>query len=267
MLGNCPISPPEGWGSQKPPTGVGLDRSHSLTRDLEAFWALNEAAGNRILDAARRRVGIGSGTSWTGTPHGVGLMFPGSSTYVSIPQMRAPDNTHDFSMWAKVLFNSTGAGQLLIELNAASTIGAGLGITASRKLAMYYRGEQVGAYGNAVLPSGQWYTVAIVYSAETGKVSFFVNGRLDTSVAVGTFDAGTVTGFMGKAFYGDYYLSGTLAAVGYWRRQLTATELENLHVLPYCLFESGGLMAAPSGSRPLIENSLASGTQLLGAVV
>ena len=50
MLNSLLIAPPGGWGLQKPPLGVPIDRSHPLSRGLAAGYIFNDASGAGATD-------------------------------------------------------------------------------------------------------------------------------------------------------------------------------------------------------------------------
>ena len=84
MYGTCPISPPGGWGSQKPPLGAPIGRGAPIARGTAVYWLTNECAGGSLNDVSGwKNRGILSGPRWTASDIGSALYFNGTTDYIT----------------------------------------------------------------------------------------------------------------------------------------------------------------------------------------
>jgi hypothetical protein len=288
MLATCSISPPEGWGSQKPPAGVSIDRGHPLSRGLNSFFAFNEVAGSRVIDpasgffgsiqnanlsAARCASAIGPVVTLDGVDDRILLNGPAVSA------------TSPFSVCMLVYLNSFNGGFptggfpccariATKDSSLAWWIAFGDASLGSAFQGLTFGSSSVWACRKTDTPYATllnvWKHVAVVYNGmgagTAGNFRGFLDGKELATTNAGGYGAApaNVTELSGSESYAHW--NGKIAYFGLWNRALTAQEVLEQYTRPYCMFEAGIPLAADSLGRPLIDGSLASDTPLLGAL-
>ena len=93
------------------------------------------------------------------------------------------------------------------------------------------------AFGNQVIPTGNWTMVTLTYSVSKQQISFYVNGTLDTQASnIPTPNANTAVDMLiGKNSYNDpsgftpfYFIQGKLDDIRMYKRLLSSNDIQKL---------------------------------------
>lgn len=291
MFGNSPISPPGGWGSQKPPTGVVIDRAHPLAKDLTGFWGMNEGCGSSIIDASgRENTGRLVGARFAANQRGSCLAFNGSSDYVDVGTLghfgSSIGKGVTISAWLQSSVTTSvmavcgtarteaGTSAIVLRLNArhdATLFTGGIRLAIADASTRFLI---AGVNTNTGVTNGKPHHVCATASPLTNTINTYVDGvsrpivyaYQQSPIAFDNFTYALSLGAFHQAGTISQFFNGHLGHVAIFSRVLSASEVAQLYREPFCMFESGGPIAALSGCRSLIDGSLASGTQLSGAV-
>jgi hypothetical protein len=257
------IAPPGGWGLQKPPPGVGIDRTHPLGKSLWAYWAFNSGAGKTLADAGGfARHALIVGPQWVSTDRGPALDFNGTAGYAELP------------------IGGPGLGDITISawFNARSAGGAGTGriIEVNGNTILYVTSTMINftSDGNNTILSaapasamlGLRHHVVVRRNA-AGTAWLYCDGRLIGTGSSGTPTAsGTKLNIGDKATHGTRVFDGQLDAVALWTEMIpAAAALTTLYREPYCMFGRGG--AWFPAAVPMYSGSLAAVAKRLTAVL
>ena len=273
MLGNCPISPPFGWGAQKPPPGVGIDWSHPLARGLRWFVPFNEGAGLTASDVVSALRGVLTNEpSWTGSR---GVAFDGANDRVDFSPIFNPlGKAWTFACRATLTSSQVG---YLFSINQAGNAAYAMVVAANIQSVgnVYVEAKNAGAaYTAGIFTLNAPASLTVTCDAPNtsgSNLRFYINGRpvSATIASSGATPAPAAGNWIvgGRSYDNTRNVPGIIEWTSLWDRVLSPSEVDLHTAQPYCMFESGWPVAGPSGSRPRIDGSLASGTQLLGAVV
>lgn len=265
MFGSCPIAPTGGWGSQKPPLGVGVNWSHPLSRGLVLFQDLP----NRV-DFARGRKPTVISCENLNTPLGAATQFTkGDSLYylADTPELRpdawtitacvrVTDTIQGFSAWSNFLpavsFDWWGTTRPIIYLGSGCL-----------------RYFSTSAWD--LIKNGQYHVVSFAVpgplTADVLGSEMWIDGTSQSVYSTATTGAPASKGQLrigGSAV--PYSFGGNVLWFALHNRHLQASEIRQFHARPYRMFEAGTPLTGVSRSRRLIDGSLASSTPLLGAV-
>ena len=278
MFSSCPITSPGGWGSQKPPPGVPINRSHPLARELRLFVPLNEGSGLAVSAIHQPYVGTMTGAVWSPTVRGVAVKTTEAPQYIKFPaDVRLGQLAGDIPWTILVSVRIT-----------AITIYAGIvayRTTATLGMWQMYIHEDVFCWGwrnpsNTDNLYVNWLSWGYALNAEHtivltrnpgGIYTLWCNGvsygtRTNANVPTAGSHQLFVSALGGNAL--AYATSGEYRHFGIWDRCLSASEIAHITAQPYCMFESAG---EPFGldsalARPRIDGSLVSDAPLLGAM-
>lgn len=273
MKGNCPIAPPGGWGSQKPPAGVGIDRSHPRAIGLAACIAAQEGAGSTTADSiGNRRYAIG-GVGWRGS-----ALYCDGSNAVTITSARAPLlGREEVSVFAWIMLASYGTSgtayirQIVGDDNTSGGLNGSIGLrigtagTDATKALLY--GQVVTTApardtlaGTTALSLDRNYMVGYTWR-RNGLKSLWINGQLEASGSATNYAIynGTPVGALRLGDDGarGRYFHGTISSILIYNRSLSALEIKQLYAEQYGMFESSSSFVGASGpARSLIDNTL-----------
>lgn len=243
--------------------GSGSDASGGLV----AHWKLDDRAGATAVDSSGRgNSGTLSGFSFSGATsnwvagyRGGGLNFDAVDDYVTLPSASGFSSTQDhaFAVW---VYPSTLTGTYIWLLDyggGSGTTGSSLIIYSATDVpGFFYNGGSSFVVGARVIPTNQWSHIVASYSSSTNKVTFYVNGTLDTETAtLGAWSSSTSAHYIGRWFNGGYSFLGSLDDVRVYNRTLTAEEVRNL----YSVGSSRPPLINVASNRLTAGTSLASG--------
>jgi len=202
------------------------------------------------LDAANTKSYVSGSTVWrdvsgngyTGsifnspsfdTNNGGSIVFNGSTTYMNLGITSAFTTPTVFSigMW----FNATDTSleQVLWGTTPPYTAGYTVGLYASKFLFQGYTSNGIVGGAGSVLANNTWHNMLYTYTS--GASSFYLNGRLHSSVGGSTiFTTPTVSTQIGRyvGSSGGGSFSGKIAQIQYYNRALTQAEiLQNYNAL------------------------------------
>ena len=246
MNGVCPIGPMKGWGLQKPPLGVSIDRGHPLARGLVCCLPLNEGAGLKATDAAGKREFDAIYTHlWTPTPYGMAFQGDTGSLVSNWKPPAYPNGLTVSLLWCR---NGSADHTYFGDKRYSGMSGFTL---LARKAGWDYWTPRVGnglAQDGVDLTSipitdGQWQRVTFVFdcSGAVITVAGYRNGLLaqsatSTGVAppIGAGEWPLRLGIDGQ--YDGYRMDSVLADWFMWDRVLSASDVHQHHAQPYCMF-------------------------------
>ena len=254
MNGHCPLSPPGGWGLQKPPCGVSLNAGHPLSQGLLACYLLNEGAGRKVSNVVDDRTfGIITGASWQAAG-GCTALFFNDNEHVECDAPVPGPGYGDYAIAAWVRITTTqpdeSGGFRLAGIAGrgfyANTIGAGLSLSNERPSFQVRHYAAVGATATVTILDSQWHSmVGVLRRGGTPAVELWVDGRraawADASSLAG-LDISPLPAYHwaigSRHVEGDWRLDlvGHVASVAAWSRSLTPEEIRLLHTQPYCMF-------------------------------
>jgi hypothetical protein len=270
MNESCSIAPPESWGSQKPPLGVGIDRGHPLSNSLVGYWALNEAAGKSVRNSVDGIAGSFLYGNWATSQKSIVTDTATTAGPVRTQLVFRP--TRDFSLFAVIYAKSRGDWTGFMgnspDLNDP-TLCLGYGFI-SNKYGLFVGNGTYANFisGNSTCALNEWHTVGMSWKSRL--VTFYLDGKPNGGGTAANDPIASAVpwhlGALSRDGYGTYLWNGQMAAAGIWQSALTAEDHLKLHAHPYSMFESGFSSAADVTSRPRIDGSLASDSSLLGAV-
>jgi hypothetical protein len=275
MLGSCAISPPGGWGAQKPPPGVSIDRSHPLAANIVCFWALNDFSGlaTQVIGSAPGKL---VGATWKASEDGVAVdCLSASSQYIDMNACLSPQalpatlalrfRTKTLaSAFERLFFSHSGTNLagIFAQVTNSNTIQVGWGDnTAGNASARFDSTPTVG--------NNKWYSLVAVMRA-AGDISLYVNGACwagSYTTNRGAYDPGNGNSYLARLYLsgGNYYCNAQFACGGIFSRAWAAEEATLWSANPYCMFEAGSPCVADLPARPLLDGSLAS-SSLMGAI-
>lgn len=235
-----------------PPRGSQLNKAHPISRDLVAYFPLNENGGNRACDlSGNDNLGTIDGPDWTAE----GLKFAGSQAEeVNCGDKRCLQLTGGTGItmagWVRlddVTVNHTllivDYGYYLRIRSANSKFDAGLYDGAS------WGGGVNFAYSDFAIKT--WFHVAFTWSDRSKEAKCYVDGLQIATTGTLNQTLGVKAAFdllVGRVTWSGYALKGLLKGVGLWRRPLLGVEVAMLHRQPDCMFEQQARAGPYSGA-------------------
>jgi hypothetical protein len=276
MLGTCPIAPVGGWGLQKPPLGVPIDRSHPLVRDLVFLLPANEGSGSSVSDVASGgSASLVNGPTWFGSERGIGVLLNGTSQYINVPDSTRLGLTGSFTIAIVAKITGVGSGSFNDLMRHAAAYAKGyhlrwkhidsilhLRVERYSNSFVVYDTQNNSAYLNA------WHVFLGRYNQGTGVADLWVDAtkRNQTTGLSGGLDTSSTPLFLMGNTLDSTYIPGTFGLSAIWARAISDVEVIQFVTNPYCMFESAMPWGVGPAARPLIDSSLASNTFLMGAV-
>lgn len=274
MFSTSLISPPGGWGSQKPPCGAPIDRGHPLARWI-ARLPFNEGSGGILNDAMRTvQPTLYGAPVWTPTVAGPGLRFDGTTNYLSWISPRFDNLTAGWTLLMRVAPDSLAYPNYLIRKPSKLALQVTYG---SASITLYSTWTSTsGQYTFAKPPLGVPTTMLIsVNLTSAANVPIVLYDGVPQTVTVVTPTSGSprqegatplYIGYHGTLGAGFYYV-GTMLDFGFADYAMTVQEMQALTAGPYDMFAAGTPMVLHPSARPLIDSSLNSASPLRGAIV
>ncbi len=242
---------------QKPLLGELINWNNPLSKGLHICLPFNERSGEKIIDISGNQNNgvfsktLGSANSPEWVPDGLNFLRMASvadSRYITVANMNGQQHdAYTILSWYK---SRTSLGAADDEYIAIWTAGGGaegfiLGgtdDTVADREARFLVGDGVGAmstlYSTKYIKDEKWHQVVGTVNAAVGTQKLYVDGLLDgintginidTDVVNADFNIGDDPGNTEE-------LDGMLALVMFWRRELTALEIQQLYIDPYAIF-------------------------------
>jgi len=260
MFGACSLSSPGGWGAQKPPLGVRIDRGHPLAQGMQGRWLLNEASGQTLFDCSGQdRHGSTSGQSGgfidrTVGGGGLGLLSTGDFTKIAtLPTMNYDLPGREGATVSAVVSRGSpvySRGYIFfLARELATYFRFVIGVTSSHRVLVYARSatesaSTVYAESSATLSAERVYCLAAVADLPNNKIRIYIDGRLDSETNV-SFAQTTFADWIpysanlaGAKSAASAQFVGTIYDAAIWNRALTGDEIRQLHTEPYGMFEA-----------------------------
>ena len=222
---------------------IGVGSTGKATAERIGFWRFNEGAGESVADSSSYGNDGYLGTNafddtgdptWTDGKYGAGLDFDGIDDCVSIPltaSLKTTDTSNQFTLEAWVKFDTLPGGEdIIIERNLYSTYR--FETFGSGKLGAWV-GYKWYTTPGAVLTTGVWEHVALVFDGVNSNFTYYVNGTSVYSVVtlgpIGSDNEPVRIG--GPNYPSDSFLSGKIDEVQIWNEARTEAEIQ-LDIIP-----------------------------------
>jgi hypothetical protein len=231
------ITRPKRWSS-KPPVGTQINWGSPLSQGLFESFLLNENGGLVARSFDNFAAGFaGGGPYWISTPAGIGVSSPGTSNRISIPN-RINYAAGDFTArYISIQYGTIGGG--FSDLLAKGTVAAGelqLFTSTSGDLSQIVVGAQdlSGVTGAFTLNV----PTDLVITRRGTSLKVYVNGILkSTQTSTGTTGFAGTMSLGGNGFRGTGEPNQTILGWQFWQRELSAGEVSQLYVDPYCFLQ------------------------------
>lgn len=245
-------------GTNQPPIGTQLNRSHSLSQGMIGCWPLNEGGGQKAINYSQpnKNGTLSNGAVFKQTNFGNCANIDATNDYIEVGSGKYPLLKNNKWSGCAMIYVTSGNGRVMANWDTTVAGGWEFGVTvfAAQKLGVILTDANgVGYFGRDItgtISLNTWYFVSFSYdgSAAVTGIKLYVNGVLQpmTDRMNGSGDPGTLgdTDFMigarksGGAVVGS--LSGTINSVYLWNRVVTETEMMQLYLNPYQMFKESG---------------------------
>ena len=237
------FSPPGGWGGQKPPSGVQVNRLHPMAAGLIDAFVFNEQAGGNTRSALTGEpLTLVGAAKWGACQQGSGVVTAASGDYLASAVTNKYQIVGDEPFSAGVVVNitdSTTAGGL-IGYRSTYANGFWSFYKSNVSVGWMHRAEDsnVSVLWSNVYP-GNGYHSFFVVKRSGASLEVFVDGiskgvkLLSTPLPVAGSQRlllGTLSGYDTSS---NTY--GTYLAAYLWRRALAAHEPAMFHAQPYLM--------------------------------
>lgn len=230
----------------KPPLGTQLDWSHPLNKGLAGFWLFNEGHGNKVNDLSMNR-NTGTLTSmafppttasgWNPGRNGVGLNFDGVNDYVDAGNNASLNITGNMtiSAWIKIPSAPATYPGIVTKRESDGTVGYVLALNANNAILFLLKIEGVSKIATSQTFSlNTWHHVVGVYNNIT-MVTYVDGTAGNPSNVNGSISISSNALKIGVSHLGAYF-NGTIDEVRIYNRALSASEVQQLYIDPYCMF-------------------------------
>lgn len=228
----------------QPPLGIKLNNNHNLSQGLAYDWLLNEGGGLNAFNNCNREIGaLTSGAVFKTSAKGNVVNFNGTNSYIGNTNLNITNTPFTISLW---IYPTNVSTKCPFAIGTVASTGKLLYLSITSATAMDF-----GLVNNNMTATGltsmtnRWSN--IVVSIDQAKNMYvYQDGILKGSAARTLFFSGTSTWAIGKATNNTQYFAGDIQNVKVWKRALTPTEIMQLYVNPYCMYQQ---------QRPLITGS------------
>jgi len=238
----------------KPPKGAMLDRGHPFSKGLVGCWLMNEGGGNKIYDLS----GNGNTNDFVNSPiwvpgkFGSAVDFEKDSAQYTNFQNTAFQVGVPFTITAWIKIETAGIYQGIISTDSFGFVdavywGVEFDVASDNRLRIHYGDGTGGALGDrrtldqnagTTISAGVWYfVVGIMTGPITG--SLWINGISQSFTTSGT--GGLPIGYsvnpggIGRMNSVNYF-DGSIDNVMIYNRALSASEIQQLYLNPFCMF-------------------------------
>ena len=251
-----------------------LKQDHWFRKGLVGYWPMLKGGGSKVFDlSGNSSIGTFTGTPlWVGGLFGPCLNFPTSSDYISVTPESNYDLKTPFTIMCWMYRAADGNYDWLFWKSYSAYEFA---VYSQNKL--YLEGQigeaRLRVRGDITLTNG-WHHCVMIWKGVAATTEFYLDGKLDTTTVI-----------TDPINIGDFDNTSTVPRIGYfntsggrqcftsiWNRVLTAGEIMQLYLNPFCGIEEIlpmtmviGEGEAPTGVvRRKVNASLASGRGLIG---
>jgi hypothetical protein len=256
---------------QKPPLGALPLSGHPLSQGLVGAWLMNEGAGSKVYDlSGYGNTGTFQGTapSWKAGQYGSVVSLPGTDEYINVPNSSSLDITGSqitLSLHFKPKFTDAIAyEQLLIDKTTGNNQAFRLMWLDSITSFRFRLFTTSGTVNCDVLFTGwdadETYHLAATYDGTT--MSVYWDGVLkQTAAQTGTITSSSDPVVLGWNSNGVTYVIADYETASIYNRALTASEIAQLYLEPFCMFDYDpielwvGAGAPPAGGAGIMTTN------------
>lgn len=202
--------------------------AHPLTPNVAA-WIMNEGSGNKIFDSINKQVGIFSGdVSWTTTKAGIGVNIGVSADRIQVSNMIwstsqgaieilfIPNWNHNDNI-THYLFGTDDNATQIVKAN-------------NNDLYVYNNGSNRGSFTYS-FQAGKLYHLFLNYPSN----KLYINGIMEYDYTDGDLGSIGANLYLGDRNWGaNNSLDGKILLFKTYNRNLTTSEITQLHINPYC---------------------------------
>jgi len=232
----------------KPPLGSQINKNHPISQGIRGCWLFNDGGGVYIRDLANNMHGTISGGVWQNSNFGQSVYQDGTDE-INLAINPKLEITPAISICALVRYASVSGEQELVsrwhEPVASGTENYALQKSTSNKFVGYvYSGGNKTATSTTTVAVNTDYFVVFTYD---GTAKMYVNGILehtgDTGGAMQNYSNQTTQ--LGYLKYNNSHFYTTLGNIGLiylYDRALSAKEVQDLYINPYCFISKPNLI-------------------------
>jgi hypothetical protein len=228
--------------SIKPSCGTQLNRAHPLMRGLYYALPMNEGGGVNVANLAA----LGKPATFPATHvswGNGGITLDGTNNAWPTIPADAALSTLTATLHIRLRANITGAQYLYGDNNAAGTaLFYAMQLTAANKVSCNWN-SSAASTSTAAIPVGIITDITVVRSGSSGSWTLlcYINGILDSTFSISTNPATCVSaqGIGGPGAYTGtgFTTNGTIYQFEIWNRDLSASEVQQMYMNPYCLMQ------------------------------
>ena len=231
-----PFRKPQSSVNQKPPPGATVDWAHPLSRGLLMWWLLNEGAGQKANDSARRYLGtLTSNPTWTQGRFGPALKFDGSTNYVINSSIVTGGlATCSMSVWFKTTTSQNNTYIFALPDDSTGSNRLDITLTTTQIQAHCDTTVEVIPAFTVTYTDNVWRHVALVYDGAAAKL--YVNGlQKDSQAITGAILNTAAATECNLGRFGSFggFFTGSADDARIWNRALTAAEVLTLYSTPF----------------------------------
>jgi hypothetical protein len=243
------------YNGVKPMLGRQIDFSHQLG-DPVAFWLMNEGTGNKVYDlSGNGNTGTITNPDWQALKFGSGLVFD-KSDYVTVSNQSLKDvfdagKSWSVVTWVRLDVKGASGWQWIWCKAFTSHVSPYYQVDLlfeedqNKFQAIMWRSDDFDQYlqtdSAITLALNTWYQVVVVYDASADSLSMYIDGvfsSVDTT-SIGTYTNTSSNYGIGanlNAVSDNYDLQGAIDHQLIYNRALTAQEIQQLYIEPFCMF-------------------------------
>ena len=241
---------------QKPPLGVQINRAHPLARGLVGCWLFNEGGGDKVYDlSGYNNHGTLNGmafpatttSGWNPGRDGIGLAFDGTDDYIDCGNDASLNITDAITIEVWVLIAGWNRWMRIVDYFTNDSEQGWFLSRENINNKIEFRLQNIVASSSLVtgtLNIGQWYNIVGVYDKADSIAKIYVDGlEVNSKTPSGTLTyAGVDNLGIGARLQGEgtppfEYFNGQIDEVRIYNRALSADEIQQLYIEPYCIFE------------------------------
>jgi len=229
----------------KPPKGAMLNRGHPLARGLVGCWLMNEGGGNIVNDLSgngnRGVFGTGlNSPSWVAGKFG-NAIATGATKYITAFPLKGPWNVNQFTVvaHAKLMIDPTTFVCVLVSIVTTGGTDEILRLVSTTPTGTWFVSNDFGlSLTGPVVVTNQWYQIAIVFDYPR-NATLYVDGVKQVSdiTLAGSVGSPNLFSISGYAWAQSAGWQGEVSDVKVYNRALTATEVQQLYMTPFRMFE------------------------------
>jgi len=255
------------WGLQKPFLGSQINLAHPLAQRLVALYLMNEASGNTIINLVDGSIGTLTGmafpptatSGWNPGENGPALAFDGDNDYVDLGSssrsMLVDTSKFSVSLWLKTLsterdivigsYDGTADAGWTIDINR------GASIPDAGKIFIFTRtqggGSDLSGYttSDTTINNGELHHLIVVWDLLADTFFVYLDGishavtftNTDSGDTIDSLDRNVFIGALNNEGFPGIYSTGLIDDVRIYNRALTASEIMELYLAPYSMFD------------------------------